>query len=82
VAATAAGGIPEVAADGSTALLVPPRDPPALAGALLRLLGDAALRAELGRAGREAARARFGIDRMVEGTLEIYGQVLAEKGLA
>jgi len=80
--ATAAGGIPEVAEHGRTALLVPPRDPPALAAAIIELLGDPARREALGRAGREAVRGRFGVDRMVESTLEIYGQILAGKGLA
>ncbi|MDX6768136.1 MAG: glycosyltransferase [Elusimicrobiota bacterium] len=43
IAATSAGGIPEVVEDGATGLLAPPRDPEALAGAILRLLDDPAL---------------------------------------
>ena len=41
----------EVLEDGRTALLVPAGDPDALAEALARLAGDAALRARLGEAG-------------------------------
>ncbi len=64
----------EVLDDGRSALLVPPGDPAALAGALARLAGDAALRARLGAAGRAvylergapravAARLREALDR-------------------
>lgn len=66
---TAVSAIPELIEDGVTGLLVPPSDPPALAAALARLIGDAGLRAVLGRAGFERVRARFthqaGIDRLV-----------------
>lgn len=43
VVATAVGGIPEIATDGETALLVPARNPRALAAALDRLLSDRSL---------------------------------------
>jgi glycosyltransferase involved in cell wall biosynthesis len=56
VLATRAGGTAECLTDGETALLVPPKDPGALAGALGRLLDDAALRARLSDAGRRAVR--------------------------
>ncbi|MEH3144379.1 MAG: glycosyltransferase [Methylobacterium frigidaeris] len=52
VVATAVGGIPGFVADGDTALLVPPRDPGALAGAVERLVRDADLREGLRRRGR------------------------------
>lgn len=48
-------GVREVLSDGENALLVPPGDPAALAAALVRLGGDAELRARLG----EGARRRF-----------------------
>ena len=44
VVATAVDGTPEIVDDGVTGLLVPPRDAPALAAALERLLGDDAMR--------------------------------------
>ena len=40
VVATAVGGIPEIVQDGESALLVPPRDPAALATALARALSE------------------------------------------
>lgn len=79
VVATTAGGIPEVVDDGHTGVLVPPRDPEALAGAVLEVLGDPDRRRRMGEAGRETARARFGCEKMVEGTLEVYRQVLGGK---
>jgi len=46
------GGIPDLVEDGRNGLLVPPGDEAALAQALVRVLADAALAAELGAAGR------------------------------
>jgi glycosyltransferase involved in cell wall biosynthesis len=76
VVATRAGGIPEMVEDAVSGLLVPPDDPEALAGALRRVLNDAALRAGLirGAAGRLG---EFTADRMVEGTLAVYHSVLS-----
>ena len=45
-------GVPELISDGEHGLLVPPHDPQALANALRRLLGDAALRRHLAAAAR------------------------------
>ncbi len=57
VIATAVGGVPEVVRDGENGLLVPPRDPEALAAAIRRFLDDAALRARLtGAAARSVER--------------------------
>lgn len=50
VVATAVGGVPEVVRDGENGLLVPPRDPQALAAAIRRLVDDTALRARLAAA--------------------------------
>ena len=72
VVATRAGGIPESVVDGETGLLVPTRDPDALASAVVRLLRDANLRRALGRAGRARARARFSAARMVAETIAAY----------
>jgi glycosyltransferase involved in cell wall biosynthesis len=59
VVATAAAGPREIVSDGADGLLVPPSDPPALAGALARLLDDPSLRARLARAGRATALRRY-----------------------
>ena len=54
VVATAVGGVPEIVRDGENGLLVPPGDPLALAAALRRFIGDAALQERL-RAAAAAA---------------------------
>lgn len=77
VAATAAGGIPELIDDGVDGLLVPPRDPEALAHALLRLVRDAPVRRCLGEAAAAKARRRFGAARMAADHHELYRSVLA-----
>ncbi|MFF3888006.1 glycosyltransferase family 4 protein [Streptomyces sp. NPDC001914] len=76
--ATTGGAIPEVAGpDGETCLAVPPGDPGALAAALGRLLGDPALRARLGSAGRERVLSRFTWARAAEGTVAHYRAAMA-----
>lgn len=75
VVATPVGGTPEVVVDGVTGLLVPPRDPDALAAALRRLLADPGLRARMGDAGHERVRTRFSADAMTTRVLEIYDAV-------
>ena len=69
-------GTSEVVADGETGLLVPPRDPRALGVALLRLLGDPALRRRYGSAARRRYRTRFTASRMAEETLQVYDAAL------
>jgi glycosyltransferase involved in cell wall biosynthesis len=75
VVATDAGGIPEVVEHGVTGLLVPVQKPAAMAEAILRLLNDAPLRAQMGQAGLERVRVRFSVDRMVDETLAVYERV-------
>jgi glycosyltransferase involved in cell wall biosynthesis len=57
--ATNVRGCREVVADGETGLIVPPRDPPAMATALRRLLDDRELASRLGRNASARARARY-----------------------
>ncbi len=59
VVATRVGGCPELIDDAVSGLLVPPRDPPALAAALGRLLRDPLLMQDVGRAARRTIAERF-----------------------
>ncbi|KUL51326.1 MULTISPECIES: glycosyltransferase family 4 protein [unclassified Streptomyces] len=76
--ATTGGAIPEVAGrDGETCLAVPPGDADALAAGLNRLLGDAELRARLGRAGRERVLRKFTWAQAAKGTAERYREAMS-----
>jgi glycosyltransferase involved in cell wall biosynthesis len=76
VVATRVGGIPEIVEHGVTGLLVPARDPEALASALVALAADPALRERMGREGSIKVGA-FSADRTAERTREAYLEALA-----
>jgi glycosyltransferase involved in cell wall biosynthesis len=80
IVASAVDGCAEVLADGKTGLLVPPRDPAALAAALLRALDEPGLRERLESAAREDAR-RYDIEATVRRIEALYDEVLAERRL-
>jgi glycosyltransferase involved in cell wall biosynthesis len=73
VVATPVGGIRETVVDGETGLLVPPRNPQALAAAIRRLLDDRELAHRLADEARRRVGKRFSEQRMVEETLRVYG---------
>ncbi len=74
VVASNAGALPEIVEDGVTGLLVPPGDSNALAGAILRLLRDPALRRRMGQAGRARVLERYGVERVARETLALYAR--------
>ncbi|HEY1296300.1 MAG TPA: glycogen synthase [Chloroflexota bacterium] len=90
VVASAVGGIPEVVVDGETGVLVPleqqtdspfePLDPARfsadLASAVNRVLGDAALRERLIRAGRERVEREFAWSAIARQTADLYATLL------
>ena len=78
VVASAVGGLPELIDDGVQGRLVPPGDAAALAAALRRVLGDAALGARLGEAGRVRAES-FSTVAMARGTASVYERALAAR---
>jgi len=59
VIATRVGGVPEIVQDGTTGVLVPPRDPHAIAHAVARLARDEAERRRLADNGLEKVRRDF-----------------------
>ena len=80
VVATAVGGQIDSVADGVTGVLVPPRDPAALAAALDSLLADEARRREYGRAGVRRVRRLYGFDSIAAATHDVYRGVIARAG--
>jgi glycosyltransferase involved in cell wall biosynthesis len=72
VVASAVNGTPEAVEDGVTGYLVPPGDPVRLAERLEAIAADDAAREAMGRAAREVARSRFGVDRMVTELEAVY----------
>lgn len=77
VVATAVGGTNEIVVDGSTGVLTPPMDAPALASAIRAMLADRAMSARMGEAGRERAIEMFSAEAMVRRVAEVYDEVLA-----
>jgi glycosyltransferase involved in cell wall biosynthesis/ribosomal protein S18 acetylase RimI-like enzyme len=71
-------GCREVARHEHEALLVPPRDPDALAAAISRLAADPALRSRLGEAARERAQERFSEEAVAERVVRSYRRLLAD----
>jgi glycosyltransferase involved in cell wall biosynthesis len=76
VVATRTGGLPEAVEEDRTGLLVPPRDDASLADAIVRLLGDATLRADFGRAGRARVAQHFSVEHLVAKTAQVYASRL------
>lgn len=74
IAATTAGGIPEVVEDGETGLLVAPRHPEGMAKNLIRLIDSSELRLRLAAEGRGRV-GRFGLTRMANEMEKIYDQL-------
>ena len=71
IAATRAGGIPEIIDDGVNGLLAPVGDGVGLGTAIARLFGDPALATRLKQAARQKVR-EFSVDRTAERTLAVY----------
>jgi glycosyltransferase involved in cell wall biosynthesis len=72
VVAAAVGGLTDTVLDGTTGILVPPRDPKRLTAALRPLLADADYRARLGENGSQRARQRYGWDLIARHTADAY----------
>jgi glycosyltransferase involved in cell wall biosynthesis len=80
VVACRSGALPEVLDVGGGGILVERDDPKSLAEGIRRLLGDPALRAELGGRGRDRVVAAYAWPRIAEATAAVYAEVLAERG--
>jgi glycosyltransferase involved in cell wall biosynthesis len=72
VVTTSVGGTPEAVTDGETGLLVVPRDPPALARAIGRVLDDPGLARRLGENARDRIERHFSLEGMTRTTEDLY----------
>jgi len=79
VIASDVGGIPEIIENGKTGLLVSPGSHITLAEAILDGLNNPEKAARLASAGQETALRKFTTDKMIDGTVGVYEQLLREK---
>jgi len=82
VVATRVGGNPEIVADGTTGILVPPRNPEALKEAICRLLSNPQLAQSMGSSGKERIRQNFSVESAVRRTEQLYTDLMASRALA
>jgi glycosyltransferase involved in cell wall biosynthesis len=75
VVGTTIGGTPELVRDGDTGRLVPPADAPALARAILDLLGDPEAARAMARRGQARVLASHSLDAAMARTVEVYESV-------
>jgi len=80
VVALASGGTLEVVEHGKTGLLSEPGDIETLAGNIIQLLRDPALRARFGEQGRARVEAHFAPQRMARDAAELYRRLLMAHG--
>lgn len=76
VVATAAGGVLDIVEDHVTGLTVPPKDAPAMAGAIQYLLQNPVTARTMGQRAQEAASTRFSVEQHVAGVHSLYAKVL------
>jgi sugar transferase (PEP-CTERM/EpsH1 system associated) len=81
VVATDVGGNREIVNPPECGLIVPARDPQALANAYLELLRDPNRRAEMGAAAQRRVEQHFSLDMMVKEYQELYEMLLRKKGV-
>lgn len=80
VIAADVGSVAEIVQDGVTGVLVAPDDPAALAAAIGALLADPERRAQMGLAGREAARASYSLHAMAAAYEQLYRELGVLRG--
>lgn len=78
VVATDIRGCREEVVDGVTGLLVPVKDPEALARAIVKILSDGNLAQEMGQAGRKRVEKEFDERLVLERQLKVYNRLVAQ----
>ncbi len=77
IVATDVGGNSELVKQGDTGVLVPPKDPLAMARAIAMYATDADLLRQHGKAGRGLAESRFSLQAMVDQYLSVYDSLFS-----
>jgi glycosyltransferase involved in cell wall biosynthesis len=80
VVATTVGCLPELVQDKVTGYLVGPKDAPALAAAIAKILHDPAKAASMGQNALSRVRRQFAMPAFIEKTLEVYASAIGELG--
>ncbi len=79
VVVTDTGGLPEIVKNGRTGFVVPPRDPEALAGAIVAVLENPEMAETMGQDAARLADTLYSWDRIAARTVELYGSVLSDR---
>jgi glycosyltransferase involved in cell wall biosynthesis len=79
VVSTRVGGIPDLVLDGETGMLVPPRDPQALAAALAQYATNPGLLRAHGASARQRVESRYSIGAMLAAYLALYDRLAGSK---
>jgi glycosyltransferase involved in cell wall biosynthesis len=75
IVATNGGGVPEIVEDGTTGILVPMGDAPAMAEAICRMLADPGKAREMGRRGRQRVESHFTLERTARRVEDVYREI-------
>lgn len=78
IVATDVGGNPELITHGLNGLLVPPRNPVALAESIISLLKDNNIRMSMGKKGREIIENNFSLFNMIKNYQDLYNKLVSE----
>ncbi len=79
VIVSAVGGLPEIVHDGETGLLIPPKDPEALAQSLARVLEEPGLAQGLGQKARQQVLKKYSLERLGQVVNAAYDELVETK---
>ena len=77
VVATEVGGVVDIIENGRTGLMVPPSDPQSMAEAVIKIFKDPAFAANLAEAAYKKVKEKYNVELMVNNTLDVYKDALA-----
>jgi glycosyltransferase involved in cell wall biosynthesis len=81
VVATRVGGLPDVVEEGRSGFLVPPASPEALSAAILKIINNPPLAAEMGAYARHLSETRYAWTPIAGQILTVYHNLLDQKPL-